>query len=130
MVVLNSMMNLEESIYKQLNRPTKRLLSQKIKWNIPRKIIFFVVFTFFSVESYNLLKTVAKKEQKKFLIFQGGQWFVDQLWERWNQWVKNGSQWTSNYNLEINGPLAPPTNFLKVTKEWIGSNTSFSWGAS
>ena len=79
MVVLNSMMNLEESIYKQLNRPTKRLLSQKIKWNIPRKIIFFVVFTFFSVESYNLLKTVAKKEQKKFLIFQGGQWFVDQL---------------------------------------------------
>ena len=72
----------------------------------------------------------ASFDDKKFLIFQGGQWFVDQLWERWNQWVKNGSQWTSNYNLEINGPLAPPTNFLKVTKEWIGSNTSFSWGAS
>ena len=24
-------------------------------------------------------------DDKKFLIFQGGQWFVDQLWERWNQ---------------------------------------------
>lgn len=49
----------------------------------------------------------ASFDDKKFLIFQGGQWFVDQLWERWNQWVKNGSQWSSNYNLsslEINGP--------------------------
>ena len=52
----------------------------------------------------------ASFDNKKFLIFQGGQWFVDQLWERWNQWVKNGSQWSSNYNLsslEINGPSPP-----------------------
>ena len=52
----------------------------------------------------------ASFDDKKFLIFQGGQWFVDQLWERWNQWVKNGSQWSSNYNLsslEINGPSPP-----------------------
>ena len=27
----------------------------------------------------------ASFDDKKFLIFQGGQWFVDQLWERWNQ---------------------------------------------
>ena len=69
---------------------------------------------------------------KKFLIFQGGQWFVDQLWERWNQWVKNGSQWSSNYNLsslEINGPSPPAEEDLfspsSSKQETVGSSNEY-----
>ena len=74
----------------------------------------------------------ASFDDKKFLIFQGGQWFVDQLWERWNQWVKNGSQWSSNYNLsslEINGPSPPAEeDFFSPSsskQETVGSSNEF-----
>ena len=128
------MMNLE-NFYKQMNCACKCLLSQKrehstqnnpllrvLKWSKNKALdLRFQKFFLTSLEIENKqLKEANFDTKKKFLIFQGGQWFVDQVWERWNQWVKNGSQWTSNYNLEINGPLAP-TNFLKVTKEWIRS---------
>ena len=91
MVVLNSMMNLEESIYKQLNRPTKRLLSQKIKWNIPRKIIFFVVFYLFSVE-YNLLK---RRRNKK------NSWFFKEVNGLSINFEKGG---TNEWKMVANGP--------------------------
>ena len=74
----------------------------------------------------------ASFDDKKFLIFQGGQWFVDQLWERWNQWVKNGSQWSSNYNLsslEINGPSPPAEEWFfspsSSKQETVGNSNEF-----
>ena len=69
------MMNLEKkkSIYKQLNRPTKRLLSQKIRNKMEHSSQNNLrgFFTFFSVENlveYNVLSRVVK-EQKKILDF-------------------------------------------------------------
>ena len=44
--------------------------------------------TQYSAEQLNAIVAARSEpwhDDKKFLIFQGGQWFVDQLWERWNQ---------------------------------------------
>ena len=65
------MMNLEKkkSIYKQLNRPTKRLLSQKIRNKMEHSLQnnlrgFFYLFPFENLVEYNVLNLVVKEQKK------------------------------------------------------------------